>query len=816
MRHAIRRLFRAPAFALTVLTTLALGIGATAAVFSIVDAVLLRPLPYAESDRLVALSHTLAVSGVTHVDQSDASYLYYRDANRTLSGAAAYATTAVNLGALRTAGLDQDASPARVAAARVSANIFAVLRVAPLQGRIFRDGEDRPDAAPVVLIGERLWRQAYGARPDTIGRHVPIDGVAREIVGIMPARFRFPAAEIEIWLPIGIDRAKTDSASFDYRAVGRLRDGVSATEAQADLQQLLLRLPDAFPGRLTRPAITITGMRAVVSPLRDVIVGDVGRVLWVVLGAVGCILLVGCANVANLFLVRREARQTEMAVRRALGAGPAAMVGEQVSEAVVLAAAGSALGFALGTASVKLLQSFEAGMHLPRLEEAGLDGTVIGFAAAVSMLVALLVSGVPGLRASATDRGSLLTDGGRAATAGRARHQVRRALVVIQIALALVLVTAAGLMARSFAHLTAVEPGFDPGPVYTFRVALPAAPYATHADAVRLGLRALDDISALPGVQVAGAATKLPLADAGRLDTAIFIEDRPLPPGGFPNVHQVAYVSPGYFRALSISLVEGRTFKRLEAGRARPEVIVSQNVARRYWGNEQAVGRHVRIAPNGEWLTVVGVAAGVRGTTLEGPHDEMMYLPLASSDPRWTPRDFAVVVRTAGAPTTVAPAIAHALRRLAPDVPLYGTRPMTEIVTRARARTSFLLLLFATASGLAMALAAVGLFGVSSYVVSLRRSEMAIRLALGARPQQVQRMIVRQGITVAAVGVLVGLIGALATTRALEALLFGVNAIDPATLVVSAAVMIAVAAAANWLPARRAASVDPAQALRTE
>jgi putative ABC transport system permease protein len=816
MRQTIRRLFRAPAFTFTVLATLGLGLGATMAVFTVVDAVLLRPLPYFESHRLVDVSHTLTVSGATHVNQSDASHLYYRRANDTLSGLAAYAATAVNLGPLRTGASSDSARVARVAAARVSASTFTVLHVVPLMGRALRDEEDHPNARPVTVIGERLWREAYGADPAILGRELEIDGVARRIVGILPARFRFPSAETQIWLPIGIDPARTDSASFDYRGVGRLRSGVSIAEAEADLQRLLLRLPEAIPGRLTLDAIRITNMRVVVRPLADVIVGNIGQVLWVVLGTVACILLIGCANLANLFLVRHEGRRTELAVRRALGAGRAAIARELLSEAAVLAAAGGALGLALAIAGVRILQSLDVGVDLPRLEEATLSGTVIGVTIGITALIALLLAWLPGLRASRIEGSSILTDVGMTATPGPGRQWARRVLIVTETALALVLVVAAGLMAQSFARLRAVELGFEPAPVYTFRMALPAAEYAAPADIARTVSGAVDALRELPGVQAAGAVTKLPLAEAGRLDTAIFIRDRPLRPGAFPNVHQVAHVSPAYFDALGISLLDGRTFEALPHGTARPEVILSAPLARRYWGNERAVGREVRIRPDGEWLTVVGVARSVRGTALEQPPDEIIYLPLAARDPRWTARDFAFVVRSRSAPAVIASDVAKAVREIAPAVPLYDTRPMSDRVAHAGARTSFLLLLLGTASVLALALASVGLFGMTSYTATLRRREIAIRLALGARPVDVRRMVVRQGVAAAAVGVVVGLAGALVAARALAALLFGISPADPATLVSAALVMTAVAAVANWLPARRASQLEPAQALRAE
>ncbi|HJR64660.1 MAG TPA: ABC transporter permease, partial [Gemmatimonadaceae bacterium] len=434
LRLAARRLRRAPAFTAAAVLTLALGIGATTAVFSLVNGVLLQPLPYDDPDRLVDLSHTLAISGITRVDQSDATYLHYRSANRVFSGVGIYRATSVNVGAL--AGANGDGLPQRAAAARVSAGTFGVLHAAPLRGRAFSESEDLSGVTPVVLISQRLWERNYGADARIVGRRVEVDGVTREIVGIMPESFRFPDAAVDLWLPIGIDPANTASAAFDYRGIALLRDGVSLAAATADLQRLLPEVPVAFPGRLTVEGIRLTQMRAVVRPLRDVVVGDVGQVLWVILGAVGFVLLIACANVANLFLVRAEERQHELAVRRALGAGNAAVVMEFLSEAVLLAVVGGVLGLALAAAGMGVMRSLEAGIDIPRLDEAGIDATVLAATAGITLLSALLVSLLPALRSAALTVSSLLSEAGRSATAGRGRHRARQALVVAQVALA--------------------------------------------------------------------------------------------------------------------------------------------------------------------------------------------------------------------------------------------------------------------------------------------------------------------------------------------------------------------------------------------
>jgi putative ABC transport system permease protein len=655
--------------------------------------------------------------------------------------------------------------------------------------------------------------------------------VVHEIVGIMPARFDFPKTHVELWLPIGIDPLHTKSAAFDYHAIARLRPGISLAVAAADLQRVLPTAPEEFPGRLTSQAIAQMKMRAVVRPMRDVVVGGIGGVLWVIVGAVGFVLLIACANVANLFLVRIDGRQRELAVRRALGATRAKLAVELMSEGVLLTVLGGAIGVSLAALGIATLRALDASINIPRLTEVGIDGTVAAIAAGVTALSAILISSVPIVRSSALSQYASLTEISGATTAGRRRHRIRNALVVIQVAIALVLLSGAGLMARSFARLRSVQLGFDAAHAFTFRVSALITKYPKPGDAARLLVRTLDDIAAVPGVQSAGVVTKLPLDDEARQDTALFVEDPPTRPGTIPNIHQSAFASPGYFRALGIPLIEGRTFEAPDPDRPRRDVIVSRALAERYWRGGHGVGKRVRMMPVGDWYTIIGVTGNVRGTTIEQPPDEMIYLPIvvtpavaggmggqpAGSDTaRWTPRDVAVVVRTAGAPGFAATQAEDAVRRVDPSIPIYAPRPMPDVVARAEARTTFTLLLLGVASSIALALGAVGIYGVIAYVVSLRTKEIAVRLALGARASEVRGMVVRQALLITLVGIVAGVAGAMAMTRALGALLFGISPTDLPTLLGSAAALLVVAAAASWLPARRAAGVDPALALRSE
>ncbi|HEY9428884.1 MAG TPA: ABC transporter permease [Gemmatimonadaceae bacterium] len=827
LRRGARRLVRAPVFSITATLTIALGIGATTAVFSLVNGVLLRPLPFAHPDRLVDISHSIVLQGISHVDQSDGTYLYYRRANHVFTDVGAYRAADVNLSAV---GSGDAASARRVEAARASASLFGVLGVAPIRGRAFRDDEDLPGATPVVMIGERLWKEQYASDPGIIGSEIVIDGVVREVIGVMPGSFAFPDAGTALWVPIGIDPANTKTAAFDYRAVARLRPGITAQMAAADLERLLPKMPEAYPGRLTANAIALTHMEPVVRPLRDVLLGGVGHALWVILGAATFLLLIACANVANLFLVRAEERQHELVVRRALGAGRGVIVAEFFSEGLLVSVLGGALGVALAVAGIHALRSMPSGIAIPRLGGVGIDGTVLAVAAGVTLLTAFVMSVVPALRSYGAGAASVLVQTSRNTTAGRSRHRARRVFVIVQVALALVLVTGAGLMARSFQALRSVRPGFETASSYTFRVQLPDAGYPTTGTVVSFVTRALGEISALPGVQAAGVLSKVPLEKDARQDTAVFIEGS-APPGAMgqamPDIHQVAYTTTGSFSALGIPIIEGRSFDLPDASRAPLQAIVTHAFARRYWGDEPAVGRRVRFAPVGPWFTVIGVTGDVHGTRLDEPPDETVYLPLVvapgpatanggADSTRWAPRELAFVVRSSAASHDVTLPVERALRTLAPAVPVYGVRSMEEVVDRSTARTSFTMGLLEVASLTALLIGAVGLYGVVSYMVSLREREIAVRMALGAQPGALRRRVLGQAMAVAVAGIVVGLGVTLLSMRVITTLLFDVAPNDTATLVGAVAVMGAVALAASWIPARRAAAVDPATTLRTD
>jgi predicted permease len=827
LHHAARRLVRGRGVTVAAVLTLGLGLGAVTAVFTVVRSVLLRPLPYPAPDRLVFLSHTLVVGGVLHADQSDATLLSYGRHNRSFAHFGGY-----QVGAAAVAD-EGGADAERVASSRVTAELFPALAVPALAGRVFTDADDRPGAAPVAVIGERLWTRKYGGDPRLLHRLVSIDGVPHQIVGIMPASFRFPAADTELWVPMRLDPARTESATFDYQAIARLRDGVSIGAATDELQALLVQLPTEFPGRMTRGSIAQTRMHAWVRPLHEVIAGDSSRLLWLVFGAAAFLLAIACANASNLFLVRAESRQQGIAIQRALGASSRSVLAEFAWEALLVSTAGGVLGLIVAAAGLRALASMDAVVDLPRLHELAIDVPVLAVLAAMTIASAAIVTVLPAWRYGAASLSLVPGAATQAATAARERHRARHALVALQVALSLMLLVGSGLLARTVWRLRSVYPGFAPTHAIAFRIAIPQATYPDNDAAVRFLLRASDRIAGLPGVRAVGVASKLPLDERGRTDSAVFVEDRPLAEGALPGIHPLAYVTPEYFAAAGIPLLAGRTFIKSEPPAITLEAVVSRAFAERYWRGASPIGRRIRTFGRGPFLTIVGVANNVHDAALDRPADAMVYCPLLPprEDPRWAPRDLAFVVRADAGSTSLsaggsAPAasgssslstgVRGAIRSLDPSLPAYRFTTLADIVAHAYARRSVTLALIGGAAAAAILLAAVGLYGVIAFVVTLRTREIGIRLALGARPADVRWLVWRQGVGVAVLGVVCGLGGALAIGRSLAALLFEVSATDLPVLSLSAALLLTIAALASWVPSRRAAAIDPAVALRAE
>jgi len=810
VRAALRGLARRPFFTALAGITLAIGIGANTAIFSVVDAVLINPLPYPGSDRIVSANHTAPGLNLPIVPHSEAMYMSYLDGFHTLESFAVFDEDNVNL--------VTEGDPQRIDAARVTQEFFDVMGVHPALGRAFAVGEDRTGAEPVAILGYGLWQQSFGGDPGVVGRVVEMDGVQRRVVGVMPQGFHFPGDEVELWTPMVIDASKPDLGSLSYLGVGRLAPGQTVAGAQAEMQELLYRFSDANPDELSRSVMEQAGLVADVKPLKELYVSDVRQALWVLLGTVGFVLLIACANVANLFLVRAEARQREQALRSALGASRGDLVRQYLAESVTLSVGGGLLGLGLAAFGVRGLVAM-APVAVPRLSEVGIDGSVLAFTAAISVAAGLLFGLFPVLGYARRDLSGALKEGGRATTAGRERHRVRSALVVAQVALALVLLVGSGLMARSFAALRHVDPGFAAADRLTFGLSLPSAEYGDAASLRVFYRQLVDRMAAIPGVEDVALTTAVPLEKDYKNASPMEAEDKPTPEGDLAQLVNVRNVSPDYFATMGIQLAEGRALTWDDGADGVRSVVINQTLARTLWPGESAIGRRVKGqgSEHPSW-EVVGVAHDVHFERLDRDPEPLIYMPLIAGGPDGPRgmRAFAVVLHVGAEPLGFVPAAREALRAVDPRLPMVDPRTVVKVQQEAMAATSFTVLLLGIAAVIALVLGTVGIYGVISYVVSRRTQEIGVRMALGAPAGLVLREVVGQGMVLAGIGLAIGLVGAWGVSRVLASLLYGVSTTDPATYAGTALALGLVAMLASWIPARRAASVDPTEALRAE
>lgn len=807
-----RRAAAAPGFTLVALATLAVGIGANLAIFTVVNAVVLRPLPIPGSERLVVLEH--AAPGLSQLDglpMSDALYFLYAEESRTLDGVAAYRDEQASF-----TGPDD---PQRVQAARVTASYFDVLRTPPRIGRGFTPDDDRPGAAPVAVLADGLWRSRFGADPGVVGRVVDIDGAGVEVVGVMPPGFRFSRPAAELWRPMGLDRDATQLGAFGINGVARIADGSTLEQVRAELGVMLSNLVDMFPDEGAAPVLANAGFAPLVDRAREAVVGDIEATLWILLGAVGFLLLIACANVANLFLVRAETRRGEVAIRAALGAARGRLAGGVFVESLALGVAAGLAALPLALLAVRLLAAFGP-RALPRLDEISIDLTVLLFGLAASAAAGLLFGVLPAWRAAAAAADGHLTAGGRGASAGRERQLVRRGLVVVQIALALTLLVGSGLAVRSFQKLAAVDPGFDPAGVLTFGLALPARDYESPESRLAFHRQAVDGLRALPGVVGTAAASTLPLGGA-MSGSGHTIEGRPLADGEVPPVFMWKRVSPGYFDAMRVELVEGRVFDALDGERDAPVVVVSRAVARAQWPGESALGKGIRLGgpPAGDdqaWTRVVGVVDDVHERALHEDPPAMVYYPLPGVVAgEAAPAAMRYVVRAPDA-AALGGAVRETVRGLDPTLPIADVETLETLVGRARGERAFVMVLLVIAAALALLLGSIGLYGVVSFMVAQRGREIAIRMAVGAQVAHVRRLVLVEAGWMALLGVAAGAASAAALTRRLQALLFETAPLDPLVFATVPALLAAICLLASWLPARRAAGIDPMTILRAE
>jgi predicted permease len=810
LRFALRGLSRNRAFAVATVLTLALGIGANTAVFTLVDGVLIRPLPFHEADRLVSIQH-LGRGGEDELPMSQGLYVLYAEQVRALDQIALYASTTVNLVV--------EGEPERITAQAVTPDFFTTLGAGPAIGRGFDESEGAPGGEQAVVLSDGFWRSRFGSDPDILGRTVDINGQLRPVVGVMPPQFGFPDREAQLWLPLVIDPAQAPLAAFGAGGVGRLAAGATLVGLESELLGLIGRLDELFPESTAPAFLNEVNLRPRVMPLKQALVGEVSTTLWILLGTVGFVLLIACANVANLLLVRAEGRQRELAVRVAIGAGRMHVLRWFMAESILLAGSGGILGLALSAVAVRTSIGFVP-TDIPRLAEIGVDLRVAAFTAAITLGCAVFFGLFPWLRLATSELAAQLREGsGRGSTSGRDRHRVRNALVVSQVALALVLLVGAGLMARSFRALSAVDPGFDAERVLTARITVPTAEIESWEATAGFFRDLGERLAAQPGVESVGFGQAAPLA-TGVGFFSIEVEDEPRGPNELPVLSSNQNVGVGYFETLGIGVLEGRSLRSGDGAEGERSVVVSRSFASHWWPGESPIGRRVRLGFQDEgWYQIVGVVEDVHFASLEGTPEEMVYWPVTvgPAEAPQASRAMDVVIRMTGAdPLSFVPVLRREVRDLNARIPVSNPRALEDVVRAATARVSFTMALLGAASGIALLLGLVGIYGVITYIVSQRTREIGVRMALGATAGGVRAMVVRQGLVLAAAGVGIGLLVTLALSSAIGSLLYGVSATDPVTYAAVALALLAVATAASWLPAMRAAGVPPSTALRAE
>ena len=793
--RATRSLIRQPGFAALSVLTLALGIGANTAIFSVLNGVVLRPLPYEDPESLVVVWP----EQVTNVRMTE-----WLAANTSalagVSGVTGYEFALA----------DDGGESARVAGARVSPNHFEVMGARPLVGRAFRPEDAEPGRSRVVVLAHALWQTRFGGDPGVIGRMIRIDFVPHLVIGVMPADYRSLEPQFRLWLPQEVEPGTTvgtDETWWVRTRVGRLAGGASVAAAQAELRVAAVRLASAYPAEVDRGAAG----RATVAPLREALVGEFGRTLWILLGAVSLVLLTACSNVANLLLARSGARQREVAVRTAIGASRGQVIAQLLTESLVLGVLGGAAGIVLAWLVLAVLKA-GAPADLPRIQEVAVDSTVLLFGLAVSLLTAAVFGLVPALRASRLPVRAVLAGGGRGFT-GPGPGRLGRTLIAAEVAVAVVLIVAAGLMARTVWNLRTVDPGFYTDRVLTLHIAAPPAledsSARTDLDAYR---RVWEAVAALPGVEAVGGIHLLPLA-AGNNRYPYWAENNEPRPGSLPPVANIRVATPGYLGAMGIPILEGRWFATTDLRDGPPVLVVNRSLADRLWPGASPVGKRIRLLDEGsfDW-EVIGVIGDVHQSTLRLEPQHEIYLP----HEQWQWPAMFATVRTAGDAAAFAPAVRRAIHEVDPDIAISRVATMEQVVAASIATNRFLAALTVGFALLALALGSVGVYGVLSYGVSRRMPEFGVRLALGSTRQRIIRQALWDSLRPVSAGLAIGVAAAWATTRLLSALLFDVSPTDPATFVTVVAVLLIVAAAASYLPARRAASADPTTAIRAE
>lgn len=802
LRDAVRVLWKQPRFSTIAVFTLALGIGATTAVYSVVHGVLLKPLPFPDPDRLVALYHVTPASPRDF--QGAATYFTYREQGQVFEDVGLW--TAGNAAVIR------GDEPTQVRTLRVTDGTLSLLGVRPALGRLIRKDDDVPGAALVVLLTHDYWQQTFGGAKDVVGQSLVVNGEPCEIVGVLPARFRMLNTDSHLVLPLRINRATTRTLPLNFNGVARLKPGVTLSRATDDIARLipLLTLQFPLPAGVSQQTWDAVALRPNVRPLSEAAVGDSAQSLWMLLGIAGVVLLMAWTNVANLLLVRGESRQQELAVRWAVGAGHGRMAAELLSESLVLGLTGAGVGVVLARGGIELLR-WLAPAGLPRLNEIALDGAVLLVTLSISLLTGLLFGLIPVLRLRAPG-GAALKESGRGSASAPGRHRTRNALVVVQIALAVVLLTVSGLMVRTFVAMRQVQPGFTrPAEVETFELSLPATVVRDVKQLLPAYEQIADRLQQVPGVTAVGLGTITMDGRAGK--GPIFVEGIAAP--SLPPIRFMWIVGAGYFETLGVSIVAGRAITWTDLHQLTPLAIVSENLALEYWKTPaEAIGHRIRASDNAPWQEIVGVVGNIRAEGLNHPAPAVVFSPIA--DAQSVSRNVMFEVRSprAGTPAFLRE-LQQAVWSVNPRLPLANVRTLADIQARSMAPTSFAAAMVISAATVALALALVGIYSVVSYVAAERTGEIGIRMALGAQTSDIRRLFLRHGLALAMAGIAAGLAGALLATPAMTVLLYGVSPADPATYITVSIALAGVTLLATYFPARRASRTQPIIALRS-
>jgi predicted permease len=814
-RHILRRLRLSPGFSAIAVVTLALGIGANSAIFSVIEGVLLKPLPYAHPEQLIGVWHNAPGVNIPELNMSPSTYFTYREQNRTLQEIGVWSEGTVSITGL--------AEPEEVHCVWVTEGILPLLGVPPALGRWFSHKDDSPGSPETVILSYGYWQSHFGGAASAIGRMIMVDGQPKEIAGVMAQRFQFLDMKPPLFQPLRFDRGKVHLGNFSYQGIARLKPGATMAQAAADMTRMIPIWLASFPapGGFSKKMFETARMSPNLRPLARDVVGTIGSTLWVLMGTIGMVLLIACANVANLLLVRAEGRQQELAIRAALGAGRAEIARELLAESLTLGVAGGLAGLGLAYGALRLLIRI-APANLPRLDEISIDGTVLLFTLAVSLAAGLLFGAIPIVKYAGPGVADALRGGGRNSSQSRERHRTRSVLVVVQVALALVLLIGSGLMIRSFQALRNIQPGFTrPEQVETLRISIPSAQVPDDTAVVRKQQAILDKVAALPGVASAGLTTTIPMDGSGWQDP-VYAEDRTYKEGILPPLRHFTFLSPGLLGTMGNRLVAGRDFTWTDVYGKHPFVLLSENMARELWRTPQAaIGKRIRESTQGTWREVIGIVADEYDLGVDQKAPAIVFYPILmenfAGDKSFVRRGIAVLIRSSRTGTQgFLNELQKAIWSVNANLPLANVRTLRQIYDKSLARTSFTLVMLAIAGAMALLLGMVGIYGVISYSVAQRTREIGIRMALGAQQGELTRLFLRHGLRLALIGVACGLAAAAGLMQFMAKLLFAVKPVDPVTYAAVAICLIAAALAASYLPALRIAAIDPSDALRAE